>query len=119
LLRELYFRFILITLACILIKVNTFFEDKYDALQADETLETDSNTTDTPSDEESQDETMHCAQVLKFKFPFWCLFFIIICFYGSTVPFFHICVDFFEQKWGLDSQTAAIIFSVPDWISVI
>lgn len=44
---------------------------------------------------------------------------IIIFLYGSTVPFFHVCVDFFHQKYNTDSATAALLFSIPDWIAAL
>ena len=59
------------------------------------------------------------SDLLSFGTSFWYLFWIIITLYGAVVPFFHVCTDFFQQKWKLDPQTAGKVLSVPDWISAV
>lgn len=39
---------------------------------------------------------------------------------GAVVPFFHICSDFFQQKWfPNDPRSAGFVMSVPDLISAV
>ncbi|KAJ3408403.1 hypothetical protein HDV05_005031 [Chytridiales sp. JEL 0842] len=68
---------------------------------------------------DNEDEDIHCSQVMNLPWMFWMLCLTTIALYGAVVPFFHICTDFFQQKWGLDSQTAGFVMSVPDWIAAI
>ena len=71
-------------------------------------------------DYDEEDERIHLSQVFKFEARFWLLFFTTIFIYGSVVPFFHVCTDFFEKKWYRgDSQMAGRVMSVPDFISAV
>ncbi|KAI8912871.1 major facilitator superfamily domain-containing protein [Entophlyctis helioformis] len=64
------------------------------------------------------DETIHFSQMWRFKTQFWLLFLTTIFMYGSVTPFFHVCTDFFQQKWySGDTRTAGMVMSIPDTIS--
>ncbi|KAJ3108558.1 hypothetical protein HDU97_000840 [Phlyctochytrium planicorne] len=69
--------------------------------------------------DEEDDETVHCSQVWGLSSQFWFLSLATVLLYGAAVPFFHICTDFFQQKWNMDMQTAGLVMSVPDWISAV
>ncbi|KAI8900435.1 major facilitator superfamily domain-containing protein [Globomyces pollinis-pini] len=71
-------------------------------------------------DEEMEDDTIHVRQITDFNRSFWYLFIITISMYGSLVPFFHICSDFFQQKWYPgDSEKAGFVMSIPDLVSAV
>ncbi|KAJ3185674.1 hypothetical protein HK101_009808 [Irineochytrium annulatum] len=83
----------------------------------------DDDTTDMYSGYESEefderdDETIYCSQVFTLSVNFWLLGLATVLLYACAVPFFHICTDFFQRKYRMDSQTAGFVMSVPDWIS--
>ncbi|KAJ3046284.1 hypothetical protein HDV00_000097 [Rhizophlyctis rosea] len=67
-----------------------------------------------------EDETVHLGQIVGMSSAFWCLCLVTIMLYGAAVPFFHICTDFFQQKWYPgDAQMAGIVMSIPDIISAV
>ncbi|KAJ3121347.1 hypothetical protein HK098_003761 [Nowakowskiella sp. JEL0407] len=67
---------------------------------------------------DEEDETIHWSQLKGFSGLFWLLCVITIMLYGSAVPFFHICTDFFQKKWYPgDTQMAGLVMSIPDLIS--
>ncbi|KAJ3327589.1 hypothetical protein HDU76_011484 [Blyttiomyces sp. JEL0837] len=68
---------------------------------------------------DEDDENVYIGHVWKLSFSFWLLMLLTITVYGAAVPFFHICTDFFQQKWNLTSQEAGFVMSIPDWISAI
>ncbi|TPX36637.1 hypothetical protein SmJEL517_g01304 [Synchytrium microbalum] len=68
---------------------------------------------------DEQDETVHCSQIRGFRGQFWLLCLICITLYGASVPFFHICTDFFQQKWLVDGQEAGWLMSIPDIVSSV
>lgn len=60
-------------------------------------------------DYDEQDENIHCSEIFNFSKSFWLLCFCTIAMYGSASPFFHICTDFFMDKWYEgDLQTAGM-----------
>ncbi|KAI8803498.1 major facilitator superfamily domain-containing protein [Cladochytrium replicatum] len=65
-----------------------------------------------------EDETVHLR--CGFSSSFWLLCLTTIALYATAVPFFHICTDFFQQKWFPgDYQTAGLVMSIPDLISAV
>ncbi|KAJ3002399.1 hypothetical protein HKX48_002349, partial [Thoreauomyces humboldtii] len=63
-------------------------------------------------------EQLRFSQLRGLNASFWMLCLVTIGLYGSSVPFFHICTDFFEQKWYPgDSQAAGMVMSIPDIVS--
>ncbi|KAJ3195903.1 hypothetical protein HDU67_004194, partial [Dinochytrium kinnereticum] len=52
--------------------------------------------------DEEDDETVYCSQIWGLGMNFWFLGLSTILLYGAVVPFFHICTDFFQQKWKMD-----------------
>ncbi|KAJ3292336.1 hypothetical protein HK104_005359 [Borealophlyctis nickersoniae] len=67
-----------------------------------------------------EDETVHFEQIKGLSMSFWFLCLATITLYGSAVPFFHICTDFFQQKWYPgDSQKAGMVMSIPDLVSAV
>ncbi|KAJ3270927.1 hypothetical protein HDV01_007324 [Terramyces sp. JEL0728] len=68
----------------------------------------------------SIDEAFKFSQILSFSKQFWVLFAVTVTMYGSVVPFFHICTDFFQQKWYHDdAEMAGFVMSIPDFISAV
>jgi hypothetical protein len=66
------------------------------------------------------DETIHLSQWAGFKPSFWVLLGITLTIYGSVVPFFHICTDFFQSKWYPgDARSAGFAMSIPDIVSAV
>ncbi|RKO95580.1 hypothetical protein CAUPRSCDRAFT_12723, partial [Caulochytrium protostelioides] len=64
------------------------------------------------------DETIHFGQLTSFPLTFWMLCAACIMLYGAAVPFFHICTDFFQEKYYPgDPQQAGFVMSIPDGIS--
>ncbi|KAJ3397660.1 hypothetical protein HDU92_005402 [Lobulomyces angularis] len=71
-------------------------------------------------DYDEEDENIYLGQILNFDFEFWLLCILAITLYGSATPFFHICTDFFQQKWYKnDPQTAGFVMSIPDIVSAV
>ncbi|KAI8917230.1 major facilitator superfamily domain-containing protein [Powellomyces hirtus] len=69
---------------------------------------------------DEEDENVHFSQLRGLNLSFWMLCTVTIALYGSSVPFFHICTDFFQQKWYPDdSQKAGMVMSIPDIVSAI
>lgn len=68
---------------------------------------------------DEEDETVHFSQIWSLGSSFWLLGLSCIALYGSAVPFFHVCTDFFQQKWGMSPQEAGFIMSIPDFISAV
>ncbi|TPX65495.1 hypothetical protein SpCBS45565_g05131 [Spizellomyces sp. 'palustris'] len=69
---------------------------------------------------DEEDETVHFSQLRGLSWSFWMLCLATIGLYGSSVPFFHICTDFFQQKWyPNDSQRAGMVMSIPDLVSAV
>ncbi|KAI8809405.1 major facilitator superfamily domain-containing protein [Cladochytrium replicatum] len=65
-----------------------------------------------------EDETVHLR--CGFSLSFWLLCLTTIALYATAVPFFHICTDYFQQKWFPgDYQTAGLVMSIPDLISAV
>ncbi|KAJ3172277.1 Ras GTPase [Geranomyces variabilis] len=87
------------------------------------------NTSDSSSDEKSKeeseeydekDERFHFHTLSGLSWSFWMLCFATMALYGSTVPFFPICTDFFQQKWYPGNpEMAGRVFSIPDIISSV
>ncbi|KAI8907916.1 major facilitator superfamily domain-containing protein [Gorgonomyces haynaldii] len=69
--------------------------------------------------QETVDERFHWTQIFEFPMQFWILFGIVISLYGSIVPFFHVCTDFFQSKFQMNEEEAALLMSIPDWISAV
>ena len=82
--------------------------------------EMDNDHDDTSESFDEQDETVHCSQIQGFDSQFWILCILCITLYGSAVPFFHICTDFFQSKWyPNDAQKAGLVMSIPDIVSAV
>ncbi|KAI8825040.1 major facilitator superfamily domain-containing protein [Fimicolochytrium jonesii] len=75
---------------------------------------------DVEEEYDEEDETVHFSQLRGLRAPFWMLCLTAIAFYGSAIPFFHICTDFFQQKWYKDdSQMAGTVMSITDIVSAV
>lgn len=63
---------------------------------------TSPNSDDSLEEYDEEDETVHCSQMKAFSSSFWLLCLCTICMYGAASPFFHVCTDFFMDKWYKD-----------------
>ncbi|KAJ3171970.1 hypothetical protein HDU88_006780 [Geranomyces variabilis] len=85
----------------------------------------ESNANDTSKGENNEeyvekDERFRFQTLRGLGWSFWMLCISTMALYGSTVPFFPICTDFFQQKWYPgDPQMAGRVMSIPDIISSV
>ncbi|KAI9345577.1 major facilitator superfamily domain-containing protein [Obelidium mucronatum] len=68
---------------------------------------------------DEEDEQQHLSQCLSLSRGFWLLCAVTIFLYGATIPFFQISTILFRDKWNLDSHTAGLVMSIPEWIAAI
>ncbi|KAJ3166546.1 hypothetical protein HDU88_003415 [Geranomyces variabilis] len=82
--------------------------------------ETSTTASDDKDGYDEEDEHVHFSQLRGLSWSFWVLCLVTIGLYGSSVPFFHICTDMFQQKWYEgDMQKAGMVMSIPDIVSAI
>ncbi|KAI8999801.1 major facilitator superfamily domain-containing protein [Gaertneriomyces semiglobifer] len=78
--------------------------------------ETDAS--ESPSKPMKPSFTMRVATTLRqIPFGFWILCACTLGLYGASVPFFHVCTDFFQQTYGVSPARAGVLMSIPDVIS--
>ncbi|ORX83756.1 MFS general substrate transporter [Basidiobolus meristosporus CBS 931.73] len=66
------------------------------------------------------EQQMKLSDLYRFPTEFWILCFVMICFYGSTIPLINVGSDFFQKKWlGRDPITAGALLAVPDLLSTL
>ncbi|ORY02420.1 MFS general substrate transporter [Basidiobolus meristosporus CBS 931.73] len=66
------------------------------------------------------DQPMRLSDIYRFPTEYWILCCIMVCFYGSTIPFINIGSDLLQQKWlGQDPITAGALLSIPDLVSTL
>ncbi|KAK9696554.1 hypothetical protein K7432_012402, partial [Basidiobolus ranarum] len=61
------------------------------------------------------EQQMKFSDIYRFPTEFWILCFVMICFYGSTIPLINVGSDFFQKKWlGKDPITAGALLAIHD-----
>ncbi|KAK9694156.1 hypothetical protein K7432_013547 [Basidiobolus ranarum] len=66
------------------------------------------------------EQPMKFSDIYRFPTEFWVLCVVMVCFYGSTIPFINIGSDLLQKKWlGPDPITAGALLSIPDLVSTL